>query len=141
VGTHVLGLQMYALGLSDSETLDPSGPLVRQLMALYEAMGDTIALQYGGSEANKKVTTDEHAEAVLSAQERGDQTDAVQVGGGEPGGGGGGGRREGSGSTASASLRSGLSVLFGSSVSAAAGVLPLGGGAKPVSRLGGNSAT
>lgn len=129
VGTHVLGLQMYSLGLTDSETLDPSGPLVRTLMGLYEEMGDAIAMQYGGSEANKKVTTDEHAAAV-------------QSGGGameEEGGGGGGHQHKASAAAdgdGGASGRGGF-TLFGSSVTAAVGSLPSG----KVSRLGGHSAT
>lgn len=64
VGVHMLGLQLYALGLSDSESLDPSGALVRHLMDLYEQHGDAIAMQYGGSEANKKVTSTAHEDSV-----------------------------------------------------------------------------
>lgn len=51
----MLGLQLYELGLADSEVLDPGGAIVRALMTAYEDMGDAIAQQYGGSDANKKV--------------------------------------------------------------------------------------
>ena len=129
VGTHLLGLQLHALGLSDSETLDPSGPLVRHLMALYEEMGDAIAMQYGGSEANKKVTTDEHAEAVHSG-----------IDGGED-------------SVAASAARAAAAAEQAAAEQAAAGGGPVGGmlgfrslfgqsaASAKVSRLGGHSAT
>jgi hypothetical protein len=82
VGAHVLGLQLHALGLSATTSVDPSSPYVRVMMELYEAHGDAIAMQYGGSEANKKVSATAH-EAGMRA---GDAVEAAA-----PTGGGGGG--------------------------------------------------
>jgi hypothetical protein len=93
VGAHFLALQLRALGvLSTGESLDPNGTLLRVCMELYEAHGDAIAMQYGGSEANKKVTTSSHEEGLRHG-------DAAE--GGEGGGGGGGG-----------APRRGLAALF-----------------------------
>ena len=83
VGAHVLGLQLHALGLSATTSVDPSSPYVRVLMELFEAHGDAIALQYGGSEANKKVTATAH-EAGMRA---GDAVEAAALGAGGGGGG------------------------------------------------------
>lgn len=64
IGSHVLGLQLCALGLSRTESLDPTEPIIAALMELYTLHGDSIAKQYGGSEANKKVTASAHEESV-----------------------------------------------------------------------------
>lgn len=45
----------YLLAL---KRLDPSSNIVRVLIDMYVEIGDNIALQYGGSEAHKKVTAD-----------------------------------------------------------------------------------
>ena len=37
--------------------LDPTSSIVRVLIDMYVEIGDHIALQYGGSEAHKKVET------------------------------------------------------------------------------------
>jgi hypothetical protein len=114
VGVYMFSLQLHALGLTDSDNLDPNGMIVKQLMAMYETMGDSIAIQYGGSEANKKVTTAEHAEGVRVADE-------MDVESGE------------AAATAKANDERGGWNLFGSSTSS----LP----ATRISRLGGHSAT
>lgn len=54
-GLAAFGHQLHALGLIDVPKLDLSSPLADDLMRLYEAMGDTLALQYGGSPAHNKV--------------------------------------------------------------------------------------
>ena len=56
VGACALGRQLRALGLSGMERLSLEAPVVQVLMDLYAALGDTIALQYGGSQAHKKVS-------------------------------------------------------------------------------------
>jgi hypothetical protein len=84
VGVHMFGLQLQSLGLADGDTLEPSGLVVRTLMEMYEAMGDAIALQYGGSEANKKVTSEEHEDSVRIGN-------ALMAGAGAGGAGGAGG--------------------------------------------------
>jgi hypothetical protein len=44
------------MGIRSQEKLGPSSSFVRVLIDLYVDIGDSIALQYGGSEAHKKVT-------------------------------------------------------------------------------------
>lgn len=43
------------LGALESPEHDSEHPVAKQLMDLYESMGDTLALQYGGSPAHNKV--------------------------------------------------------------------------------------
>ena len=54
-GLVALGSQLHALGLIESPKIDLDNPLADELMKLYETMGDTLALQYGGSAAHNKV--------------------------------------------------------------------------------------
>lgn len=54
-GLVALGHQLHALGFIDVENIDLDSALADNLMKLYEAMGDTLALQYGGSAAHNKV--------------------------------------------------------------------------------------
>lgn len=44
------------MGIKSQCKLGPSSSFVRVLIDLYVDVGDSIALQYGGSEAHKKVT-------------------------------------------------------------------------------------
>ncbi|GAX80914.1 hypothetical protein CEUSTIGMA_g8349.t1 [Chlamydomonas eustigma] len=46
------GRQLHALGVSDTDLIDPDSSIAFELMAMYEIMGNTISLQYGGSEAH-----------------------------------------------------------------------------------------
>ncbi|CAM9202241.1 unnamed protein product [Chrysoparadoxa australica] len=55
VGVYALGCQLYTMGITKSRVLDAGSSLVLVLMELYTELGDHIALQYGGSEAHKKV--------------------------------------------------------------------------------------
>ncbi len=64
VGLYALGEQLAALGLVEEGGLDPSSPFTIALMGMYTEHGDAIALQYGGSEANKKVTAWAHADGM-----------------------------------------------------------------------------
>ena len=50
-----LGHQLHALAFIDKTDIDMDSPLAEDLMKIYEAMGDTLALQYGGSAAHNKV--------------------------------------------------------------------------------------
>ncbi|KAF8011276.1 hypothetical protein BT93_J1782 [Corymbia citriodora subsp. variegata] len=50
-----LGRQLHALGILKSSKIDLDNPLAENLMDLYESMGDTLALQYGGSAAHNKI--------------------------------------------------------------------------------------
>lgn len=54
-GLASLGHQLHALGSVESPELDLDSPLAHHLMHFYERMGDTLALQYGGSAAHNKV--------------------------------------------------------------------------------------
>jgi len=54
-GWVALGNQLYALGYVDNPIIDMRSPLAKDLMGMYEGMGDTLALQYGGSAAHNKV--------------------------------------------------------------------------------------
>ncbi|KAF9600222.1 hypothetical protein IFM89_005046 [Coptis chinensis] len=54
-GLAALGHQLRALGFIDEPRVDLSSPLADDLMQLYEAMGDTLALQYGGSPTHNKI--------------------------------------------------------------------------------------
>lgn len=54
-GLVALGHQLHALGLIDAPNIDLDSPLADNLMRVYETMGDTLALQYGGSAAHNKV--------------------------------------------------------------------------------------
>ncbi|KAK9847215.1 hypothetical protein WJX84_009767 [Apatococcus fuscideae] len=52
-GALALGRQLQALGFcAASRDLDPRSSLSRQLMAIFESMGHSLARQYGGSEAH-----------------------------------------------------------------------------------------
>lgn len=62
VGQYAYGLvalshQLHALGFVDVDNIniDSHSPIAQDLMQIYEKMGDTLALQYGGSAAHNKV--------------------------------------------------------------------------------------
>jgi len=55
-GLVAFGRQLHALGLTESTNIDLDNPLAEDLMGIYETMGDTLALQYGGSAAHNKVS-------------------------------------------------------------------------------------
>lgn len=48
--------QLVVMGIRSKTKLDPSSNIVRVLIDMYVGIGDSIALQYGGSEALKKVS-------------------------------------------------------------------------------------
>ncbi|XP_010542370.1 PREDICTED: phosphoinositide phosphatase SAC2-like isoform X2 [Tarenaya hassleriana] len=54
-GLVALGRQLHALGFTETTDIDLENPLAEDLMGLYETMGDTLALQYGGSAAHNKI--------------------------------------------------------------------------------------
>lgn len=58
-GLVALGHQLRALGLIESENIDLDNPLAEDLLGIFETMGDTLALQYGGSAAHNKVILSE----------------------------------------------------------------------------------
>ena len=56
-GVEAMEQQLVVTGVRSSAKLDPSSNIVRVLIDMYVEIGDQIALQYGGSEAHKKVST------------------------------------------------------------------------------------
>ncbi|XP_022104463.1 polyphosphoinositide phosphatase-like isoform X2 [Acanthaster planci] len=57
IGKYALGHQLFCLGVVDSTTLKFDTDAVRMLEDLYEDMGDTLALQYGGSQLVHSIRT------------------------------------------------------------------------------------
>ncbi|TVU12217.1 hypothetical protein EJB05_45850 [Eragrostis curvula] len=70
-GLAALGHQLHALGSVESPELDLDSPLARLLMHFYERMGDTLALQYGGSAAHNKIFSAKrgHLKFAIQSQE------------------------------------------------------------------------
>ena len=54
VGLKALGMQLQMLGITGHDDVRAHSSVGLQLMAQYEAMGDALAQQYGGSEAHAK---------------------------------------------------------------------------------------
>ena len=54
-GVEAISQQLVVMGIRSNSRLDPSSNIVRVLIDMYVDIGDSIALQYGGSEAHKKV--------------------------------------------------------------------------------------
>ena len=54
-GVEALGQELVVMGIRSSATLSPSSGIVKLLIDMYVEIGDHLALQYGGSEAHKKV--------------------------------------------------------------------------------------
>lgn len=57
-GVEALEQQLVVMGIRSSAKLDPSSTIIRVLIDMYVEIGDHIALQYGGSEAHKKVSAE-----------------------------------------------------------------------------------
>lgn len=55
-GWAALLCQLHALGFIAAPREDPNGPLANELTRIYERMGDSLSLQYGGSPAQNKVS-------------------------------------------------------------------------------------
>lgn len=71
LGLVALGHQLHAIGINPTPKIDLNDVLARPLMALYEAMGDTLAFQYGGSAAHNKIFSERkgHWKAATQSQE------------------------------------------------------------------------
>lgn len=63
-GVEAISQQLVVMGIRSQSKLDPASNIVRVLIDMYVDIGDSIALQYGGSEAHKKVTAG-HAESNI----------------------------------------------------------------------------
>ena len=57
-GVEAMSQQLVVMGIRSRAKLGPSSNIVRVLIDMYVEIGDNIALQYGGSEAHKKVTAE-----------------------------------------------------------------------------------
>ncbi|KAK9823645.1 hypothetical protein WJX72_004414 [[Myrmecia] bisecta] len=69
-GIMALGRQLHALGISDAPDLDARSSVARQLMDMYEAMGNVLARQYGGSEAHSTFFQRERGDWEAATQSR-----------------------------------------------------------------------
>ena len=56
-GVVALEQQLVVMGIRNTPRLDRSSTVIQMLINMYVEIGDSIAMQYGGSEAHKKVTT------------------------------------------------------------------------------------
>ncbi|XP_078441081.1 phosphoinositide phosphatase SAC3-like [Wolffia australiana] len=70
-GLAALRCQLHELGLIDVPEIPLDTPLADALMSLYETMGDTLALQYGGSAAHNKIFSQwrGHWKVTIQSQE------------------------------------------------------------------------
>jgi len=60
-GVCALGQQLLVMGVTGSAELEQGQAVVSVLMDMYSEIGDCLALQYGGSEAHKKVASGNNA--------------------------------------------------------------------------------
>ncbi|OWM68414.1 hypothetical protein CDL15_Pgr004896 [Punica granatum] len=67
-GLVALGRQLHTLGLLESENIDLDNLLAEDLMSIYEMMGDTLALQYGGSAAHNKIFSERRGQWKAATQ-------------------------------------------------------------------------
>ncbi|KAL6568327.1 suppressor of actin mutation [Orobanche hederae] len=67
-GLVALGHQLHALGYIDVSNISLDSALADDLMKTYEAMGDTLALQYGGSAAHNKIFSERRGQWKAATQ-------------------------------------------------------------------------
>ncbi|KAJ8479227.1 hypothetical protein OPV22_022954 [Ensete ventricosum] len=67
-GLAALGHQLHALGFLDVPEVDLDSHLADDLMVFYERMGDTLALQYGGSAAHNKIFSERRGQWKAATQ-------------------------------------------------------------------------
>ncbi|KAG5538021.1 hypothetical protein RHGRI_025193 [Rhododendron griersonianum] len=67
-GLVALGYQLRALGFIESPNIDRDSLLGADLMKLYETMGNTLALQYGGSVAHNKIFSESRGQWKAATQ-------------------------------------------------------------------------
>lgn len=68
LGMKFLAMSLRVLGLPDAHALDTTSPMARALIEMYSLLGDRIGLQYGGSEANKKLTAGQAGAGISKSQ-------------------------------------------------------------------------
>ncbi|XP_074585854.1 phosphoinositide phosphatase SAC2-like isoform X2 [Curcuma longa] len=67
-GLAALGHQLHALGFIDVPEVNLDSPLADDMMDLYERMGDTLSLQYGGSGAHNKIFSERRGQWKAATQ-------------------------------------------------------------------------
>ena len=68
VAIKFISVGLRALGLTKDVVIDPSSKILLALMDMFGVMGDRIALQYGGSEAHKKMSFGKGDNAATSSK-------------------------------------------------------------------------
>ncbi|KAF0891299.1 hypothetical protein E2562_009474 [Oryza meyeriana var. granulata] len=67
-GLVALGRQLHVLHLNDTPKIELHAPLADDLMDFYERMGDTLAIQYGGSAAHNKIFCEQRGQWKAATQ-------------------------------------------------------------------------
>lgn len=67
-GLAALGRQLHVLGLTEAQKIELHDPLADDLMDFYERMGDTLAIQYGGSAAHNKIFCEQRGQWKAATQ-------------------------------------------------------------------------
>ncbi|XP_006649507.1 phosphoinositide phosphatase SAC2 isoform X2 [Oryza brachyantha] len=67
-GLAALGRQLHVLQLNETPKIELHAPLADDLMDLYERMGDTLAIQYGGSAAHNKIFCEQRGQWKAATQ-------------------------------------------------------------------------
>ena len=70
-GLAAMGAQLEALGISDDKALPMDGSLAGITLEMYRAMGDSLAMQYGGSEAHAELLKGNDASGAGSVADGG----------------------------------------------------------------------
>lgn len=63
-GVEAVAQQLVVMGIRSKAKLDPTSTIVRCLIDSYVEIGDVVALQYGGSEAHKKVSAERSESSI-----------------------------------------------------------------------------
>ncbi|XP_052147570.1 phosphoinositide phosphatase SAC2 isoform X1 [Oryza glaberrima] len=67
-GLAAVGRQLHVLQLNETPTIELHAPLADDLMDFYERMGDTLAIQYGGSAAHNKIFCEQRGQWKAATQ-------------------------------------------------------------------------
>ncbi|GJN30478.1 hypothetical protein PR202_gb18787 [Eleusine coracana subsp. coracana] len=67
-GLAALERQLHTLGLTEAPKIEMHSPLADDLMDFYERMGDTLAIQYGGSAAHNKIFCEQRGQWKAATQ-------------------------------------------------------------------------
>ncbi|CAM0871874.1 unnamed protein product [Alopecurus aequalis] len=67
-GLAALGRQLHVLKITEAPKIELHAPLADDLMDFYERMGDTLAIQYGGSAAHNKIFCEQRGQWKAATQ-------------------------------------------------------------------------